>query len=291
MKTKTVSLWLLGAAGLLSAAALDRRYDIQRYLIRSTRIPAGTPRTRLAVLADLHSEPHPRRREHLTALLERLRPDAIVLPGDMVDERRSLPGVAGFLRRIGTIAPVYASLGNHEGRVETFDDIRRTLAHAGVRLLQREWVRVGGVLLAGLDDPAAPWTSDEQDWALEARLAFAPLRDEEGFRVLLSHRPDRVRDYASLPFDLVISGHAHGGQVRLPYLAPGGLYAPDQGVLPRWTGGLYRHGQVLHVVSRGLALKWLPRVWNRPEVTVVDLAAQDDTLSPAERRALEELGL
>lgn len=285
---KTAPFWLLGAAGLFSAAALDRRYDIQRYLIRSARIPAGTPRTRLAVLADLHSEPRLDRRERLMVLLMELRPDAIVLPGDIVDERRSLPGVAGFLRRMSAVAPVYASLGNHEGRVEAFDDIRRTLTGAGVRLLQRDWVRVGGILLAGLDDPAAPWTSDEQDWALEARLAFAPLRDEKAFRVLLSHRPDRVRDYASLPFDLVLSGHAHGGQVRLPHLAPGGLYAPNQGILPRWTGGLYRHGQVLHVVSRGLALKRLPRVWNRPEVTAVDLAAPDGTLSPSECRALEE---
>jgi len=99
-----------------------------------------------------------------------------------------------------------------------------------------------------------------------------------------------VRDYASLPFDLVISGHAHGGQIRLPGFLPNGLFAPQQGVFPRWTGGLYRHGHVLHIVSRGLAVNRLPRVWNRPELTVIDLSARDDALSPAEARVLNRLG-
>lgn len=258
------------------AMALDSRYFVRRYTVRSRRVPPGG-RARIVLIADLHSEPSPRRRRKLALLLREQNPDVILAAGDLVDGygRRGMDGAAAFLRLIRGCAPVYFSMGNHEGRNEDFEEIRRMVMGSGARLLDREWVRltVGGVplVIGGMDDPACPQFCDLRDWRRESVRAFAALKNCGALRVLISHRPDLVGDYLRLPFDLAVSGHAHGGQVRIPGLI-NGLYCPDQGIFPRYAGGGYRHRGLIHIVSRGLsAFPSRPRVFNPPELVVIDL--------------------
>lgn len=96
---------------------------------------------------------------------------------------------------------------------------------------------------------------------------------KDSFNILLAHRPEYIEEYGQYPFDLVLSGHAHGGQWRIPYLM-NGLIAPNQGWFPKYAGGLYRHGDMTEIVGRGLLLDWKPRLFNPPEIVVVDIESQ-----------------
>ena len=108
--------------------------------------------------------------------------------------------------------------------------------------------------------------------ALES-VAWASTNQD--FTLLVSHRPERIEDYAKYPFDLVLAGHAHGGQWCLPFLI-NGVYAPNQGVFPKYAGGMYARGDMHMIVSRGLAREStrIPRFYNRPELVVVDILPQ-----------------
>ena len=128
------------------------------------------------------------------------------------------------------------------------------------------------LIFASLDDPYIELIDDDdRSWEQMMHDAFDGLDDVPGYRILLAHRPERFRTYQRFGFDLVLSGHSHGGQVRIPFIL-NGLYAPDQGWFPKYAGGVYRHGNMTHVVSRGLSYnEKLPRIFNPPEVVVIDI--------------------
>jgi predicted MPP superfamily phosphohydrolase len=106
------------------------------------------------------------------------------------------------------------------------------------------------------------------------RNAFTELNEVPSFKILVAHRPENIKHYREYSFDLVVSGHAHGGQVRIPYLI-NGLYAPNQGIFPKYAGGLYKHGSLTHIVSRGLSINpMLPRIFNPPELVIIEVKSQ-----------------
>ncbi|MGB7594321.1 MAG: metallophosphoesterase, partial [Erysipelotrichaceae bacterium] len=108
----------------------------------------------------------------------------------------------------------------------------------------------------------------------EDSLATLDFTDPSVFRILMSHRPELIKLYASKQIDLVLSGHAHGGQVRIPFLMPG-LIAPNQGLFPKYTSGTYKESATTEIVSRGLGNSTFPfRVFNRPEIVVVTLKSK-----------------
>ena len=153
-----------------------------------------------------------------------------------------------------------------------FEAIERGLIDAGARLLRGESVELerggGSITLAGIDDPAFIKSGGSAAERAEAQLS--PL-GRGGFTVLLAHRPELIDTYAAYA-DVVLSGHAHGGQVRLPFI--GGLYAPGQGLLPEYDAGIYGRGGCALIVSRGLGNSLFPlRVNNRPELVTVELGS------------------
>lgn len=234
----------------------------------------------IAQVSDLHNAEFGGGNRELLAILEEAEPDLIAITGDLIDSRRTDPAPAlAFLEGAVELAPVCYVTGNHEFRAyDAYQGLKSQMEELGVIVLENESMVLEEVPLRviGLDDPSFGVRSDPSatpEQILQGALtALAPQAGEEDLRtVLLAHRPEYVELYAQHGADLVLSGHAHGGQVRLPGV--GGLYAPGQGFLPAYTSGLYQIGETSLVVSRGLGNSLFPlRVNNRPEVVLVKLA-------------------
>lgn len=255
-----------------------------RYSIDSSKL-APSSNVTIALIADLHSTLFGTAQEPLIEKLTEAKPDLIVLCGDIFDEYRPFDAVEFFLEGIQNIAPIYFVYGNHEYYNEidktygSLNDIKNLLLRYKVRILDDAFetitVRGSAFILAGVQDPAKTryeMPGYGQERAMQT--AFTKLREMPGYKILLAHRPERIKYYAKYPFDLVLSGHAHGGQVRLLFI--NGLYAPGQGIFPKYAGGLYKYENAALIVSRGISVhEWRPRVFNSPELVIVTLNGSD----------------
>ena len=240
--------------------------------VRSETLPEEFEGFRIAQVSDLHNTEFGESNAKLFSLLREAEPDIIVVTGDLIDSRHTdVDAAVRFIEGACEIAPVYYVTGNHESRLD-FDSIAPRLSEAGAVLLRSEaaYIERDGerIMLAGIDDPAFVRTGGD---ALErAGQELAQLPEPEEFTVLLAHRPDLIATYAWYGPALVLSGHAHGGQVRLPLI--GALYAPGQGFFPDYTAGLYEVGDTQMIVSRGLGNSLIPlRFNNRPELVLAVL--------------------
>lgn len=257
-------IWIGLLALLLACAplALSQKLKVAEYRVASEKIE--NPVT-LAVVSDLHNSSFGGGQSELIAAIRAARTDALLLTGDVADSLDELDGVRMLLEGLGGEVPVYYVSGNHECQSGQLAEIKDALRELGARVLEgeSELLPVGGVRIAGVDDPASLYRAE---W--RAQLDACRARDET-FTVLLSHRPERVGNYDA-GFDLVLAGHAHGGQVRIPGIL-NGLWAPNQGWFPKYAGGMYELGAGRMIVSCGLAKGALPRLFNRPELVIVRL--------------------
>lgn len=242
--------------------------------VASGALPEAFEGFKIAHVSDLHNAVFGRKNERLLSLIRAAEPDIIAITGDLIDSRHTdIDSALAFVEAAAEIAPVYYVTGNHESRLD-FDEIEPRLIAAGARVLRNEAEDIEHcgerIRLAGIDDPSFIRTGGTAEERAAAELE--QLGDGGGtFTVLLAHRPELVEVYAEYGAGLVLSGHAHGGQVRLPLL--GGLYAPGQGLLPEYDSGLYSLGETQMVVSRGLGNSVAPlRVNNRPELVIVTLS-------------------
>ncbi|MDY3014354.1 MAG: metallophosphoesterase [Evtepia sp.] len=243
--------------------------------LSSPRLPEAFDGYRIAHLSDLHNRTFGPENRRLLELLEQANPDLIVLTGDLFDSYRLNPAVAlDFVRRAQAIAPCFFVPGNHEARIASYPSLRQDLQAAGVQALENRSVslrRAGSHLsLVGLADPGfhKRTTFPNSKAYLAAHLPHCSTQDP--YTILLSHRPEYMPFYVQSGVDLVLSGHAHGGQIRLPFV--GGIFSPGQGFFPRYTSGCCQEGQTSMVISRGLGNSSFPlRVLNRPEVVLLEL--------------------
>lgn len=242
--------------------------------VASGALPEAFEGFKISHVSDLHNAVFGRKNEKLLSLIRAAEPDIIAITGDLIDSRHTdIDSALAFVEAAAEIAPVYYVTGNHESRLD-FDAIEPRLIAAGARVLRNEaeYIEHSGerIRLAGIDDPSFIRTGGTAEERAAAELE--QLGDGGGtFTVLLAHRPELVEVYAEYGAGLVLSGHAHGGQVRLPLL--GGLYAPGQGLLPEYDSGLFSLGETQMVVSRGLGNSVAPlRVNNRPELVIVTLS-------------------
>ncbi|MBQ4353990.1 MAG: metallophosphoesterase [Clostridia bacterium] len=248
---------------LLFRTALDDSLVLREYTVESSLVTAAHT---YVVLTDLHSTYYGASQKELAAEIMRCEPEAVFLVGDIADdkEERQFTGTAELLGQIAEQYPCYYVTGNHERWLDYTDDIHALFASYGVTVLRGDSADLGdNIRLCGLDDPL--FYADRE--AFLSALEAMPVSDDT-FDILLSHRPEYAEIYAACGFDLTLSGHAHGGQVRIPLLL-NGLYAPNQGWFPEYAGGRYEIGDSTLIVSRGLMLDDLPRVFNRPEIVVV----------------------
>lgn len=262
---------LILTAALIAWAAIDsRNIDVTRFTVSGA--PEAFSGFKIVQISDLHNAEFGTDNQKLIDILKSEAPDAIVITGDLIDARRTNTEIAeSFARRCMEIADCYYVPGNREARLGgTYDAFESALIADGVNVLRNGSVRIrkemDAIRIIGVDDPAFAKASDaitNLDAALEALSS-------DDFTILLAHRPELIDEYSKWGIDLVLSGHAHGGQIRLPGF--GGLYAPGQGFFPRYTSGNYTMGDTEMIVSRGIGNSAFPlRVNDRPEVVIVTL--------------------
>lgn len=242
--------------------------------VRSRKLPAAFSGFRIAQVSDLHNASFGSGNQRLAKMLEEAHPDLIAVTGDLIDSGNRTDAALALMEQAVQIAPVYYVTGNHEAKVESYPAFEERLRETGVQVLHHRSVLLarGGeqLRLIGLDDPAFAGLPPEE----AAGQALSELAPGDGlYTLLLSHRPDLLELYAAHPVDLVLSGHAHGGQVRLPGID--GLYAPNQGVFPKLASGVHQQNGTTLIVSRGLGHNpFLFRVNNPPELVVVTLETE-----------------
>ena len=250
--------------------------EVNKYEIVSDRIPKEFDGFRIAQVSDLHNAEFGEGNSKLIQLLSQTEPDIIVLTGDLIDSRQTDIEIAlTFAREALKIAPVYYISGNHEARVSEYEGLKMGLAEAGVIVLENQKVNITRegetITLMGIDDPSFRGDYLFGDAESVARQAIHDLQNEsDGYTILLSHRPELFSLYVETEMDLVFSGHAHGGQFRLPLI--GGLVAPNQGFFPKYDAGLFSEDNTTMIVSRGVGNSIIPlRFNNRPEIISVEL--------------------
>ncbi len=242
-------------------------YDIKTDKIRDA--------IKIAFVADLHSCDYGEGQTDIISLIDKAAPDIVLLGGDIVDDVLPQQKAFEFLSAVSEDYPCYYVSGNHEywsGRIEK---IKADIEALGITVLEGERadIEINGqsISLFGIDDPEA----GEAEFARQLK-ACGETADDSRFSILLTHRPERIDSYLEYDFDMILAGHTHGGQMRLPLLL-NGLFAPDQGWFPKYAGGLYPFDNTQMIVSRGLAKESTraPRLFNRPELVIINLGSKD----------------
>lgn len=248
---------------------------VTRYSVENERLPAVFDHYKIAVVSDLHNAELGEDNKRLVSAIEKEKPDMIAITGDLVDSGRTDIGVAeNLIRQLAMTAPCYYVTGNHEAWIgEQYQKLEKILLNEGVVILHDQSVSMTKndetIQIVGLDDPDfTDRDSSIQESMLERKLEEMELTGE--FCILLSHRPEVFNAYVAENIDLVLCGHAHGGQFRIPGV--GGLVAPNQGLLPKYDAGEYSENNTTMIVSRGIGNSVIPvRINNRPEIVVVEL--------------------
>ena len=247
----------------------NKHLETTHYTYAAEQLGADLEGYRIVQISDLHNAKFGKNNQKLVGRIRECEPDMIVLTGDLVDSNHTnVDRAVQFVDEIVKICPVYYVTGNHEYWLEKseYDELMDGLIGAGVVILDDQVVEISRgdakFRLVGLDDKSLT------DGTLEALLS-----DEKEFPVVLAHEPQYLVRYADTGVDLVLSGHAHGGQFRLPFV--GGIVAPDQGFLPEYTAGEYYMDGTEMIVSRGLGNSVIPaRLFNYPEIVCVELVGK-----------------
>ena len=254
----------IAGIGLLLYGWWDtNRFDVRRVEIELDRLPPAFDGFTILQVSDLHDRAYGKDGSAMVHAMADLSFDIVAITGDLLDRHRPGRRKNGyrFAREAAKLAPTYFVQGNHEWMIGEWPEVKAALQQRGVRVLDNEKVTC-------LRDGERLDIMGVMNKATYAEIqALAP---KDACSVLLAHHPERMEEYARAQLDLVLSGHAHGGQVRLFGV---GLFSPDQGVLPRYTSGVYTSGRTKLYVSRGAGTHSFlpPRVFNRPEIDLITL--------------------
>ena len=273
-----VLLLIFGGVGWVIWA--NTAVELSQYSVSCSQLPEAFDGYRIAQLSDLHATELGESHETILALLREAEPDMIAITGDLVDSRTTyVQSALQFVQEALQIAPCYYVPGNHEGRLAArgleYDDLKAALEAAGVVILDDRSTQIdldgAAITVLGVNDPRFRvdfWRDDTLEF-MDTKLKELNFSGDD-FTLLLSHRPELFDAYVSNGVDLVLSGHVHGGQIRMPFV--GGLVAPDQGVFPKYDAGLFAQDRTQMIVSRGLGKSIFPlRVNNRPEIILIEL--------------------
>ncbi|WP_026659583.1 metallophosphoesterase [Butyrivibrio sp. AC2005] len=226
---------------------------------------------RVALITDLHSCYYGDKQKTLTKMIDKENVDAVFLAGDIFDDRMADNNSKALIEQIAPKYPCYYVVGNHEYWSGRLQQIKDYMISNGVTVLEgtsSELAVNGNIIdVSGVDDP-----TDMSLYEWEKQMESASTTSDN-FKILLSHRPEGIEIYKKYDFDLVVTGHAHGGQWRIPFTGYG-MYAPDQGLLPKYVDGVYDlSDKAKMVVSRGLARERMPfpRFFNHPEIVIIEI--------------------
>ena len=248
---------------------------VTHYSVTGKQLPDSFDGFKIAVVSDLHNARFGRDNSQIVRKIEEEHPDIIAITGDLVDANRTdMETAIALVHKLMQLAPCYYVTGNHEAWIgKQFSVLEEMLLAENVQILHDEVIRLERdgqtIQLAGLDDP----DFTERDTVVQQSLLQTKLNQmnlSKEYCILLSHRPETFEAYVEENIDLVLSGHAHGGQFRLPFI--GGIVAPNQGLFPKYTAGKYTRNNTTMIVSRGIGNSIIPiRFNNRPEIVVIEL--------------------
>lgn len=270
MRRKRIRIILL--IFILIVTAVDVRLKTVTYDIYTDKINQPV---KLALITDLHSCYYGQNQEKLIQAINKQTPDVILLGGDIFDDNQPRKNTIAFLKGITEQYPCYYVTGNHEYWSNDIENILNILKDYGVTLLSGECKQIdinGQIInIGGIDDPDAQKYTNTSETVI-SQLNHVTEQQDSNYTILLSHRPELIETYMRYSFDLILVGHAHGGQWRIPLIL-NGLLAPNQGLFPKYAGGLYEFEKTKMIVSRGLAREStrVPRIYNRPEVVIVNV--------------------
>lgn len=242
---------------------------VSNYCFLSEMVPEEFDGFKIVHISDLHNKSFGKANEKLISRISEQNPDIIVITGDIIDSYRTDIEVAvEFVREASKICPVYYSTGNHEHRLLDirYEELMQGITDAGGIVLDNEKVDIrnqdADLALVGVDDSY-----------LQGDMMKKLLEGNEKLSIVLAHEPDYLTRYAESGANLVLSGHAHGGQFRIPGL--GGLVAPGQGIFPKLTEGMHESGNTRMIISRGLGNSIIPiRLFNEPEIVCIELKSK-----------------
>ncbi len=265
----------IGGAGF-AAVSGNKRLVVSAYTVVCKELPAAFDELKIVQLSDLHAASFGKNQKKVLKKLERIAPDLVVITGDLIDRRRThtdkdMKPALVLLKELADRFPTIRVDGNHEVKSPVASRFRALADTTRVQNVTGRGLKVckgdDHIVIIGIPDSASVGC-DEDAWRRRMHMVCAPYASS--FRLALSHRPQYLTDYAKEGLPLVLCGHAHGGQVRLPLV--GGLYAPEQGVLPSYTKGVHTMGNTQMVVSRGLGNSGFPlRFNNFPEIVTITL--------------------
>lgn len=272
-KTLKILIVILIIAIIILFSAFDNRLKIVNYKIKTDNISSDV---KLALITDLHCCLYGESQSQLINAIDKNKPDAVLLGGDIFDDHYVNDNSHILIDNISQNYKTYYVSGNHEWWSGKMYEYFEYLKNAGVTILRgdSDYLTVNDniIVISGVDDPEVNMY-DPSYKTYEVQLeTIADNISSEYYNVLLAHRPENAKQYFNYDFDLVLSGHAHGGQVRIPFVL-NGIYAPNQGFFPELAGGIYAFDNKNLIVSRGLSREntELPRIFNRPELVFVSL--------------------
>ncbi len=247
---------------------------LTRYDVISGNLPAVFDGFRLLHISDFHCD----FREDILNCIEGERADAIFITGDMADEKRPFEPCAKLLAELVKLAPVYQVAGNHDMVNESYNEFYKRCKDLGVTFLRDETAVIeqgeDKVVIHGIDDPKSKKRREIDEYIAEA---LPKLDRQEGYEILLFHRANKLESFKNEKFDLILSGHMHGGQIRLPWL--GGVLSPKSGffdtgriLFPKYSGGRCMVGETEAIINCGLGNTVpLPRWGNPTEIVSITL--------------------
>lgn len=254
--------------------ALDARLKVVNYSIRTPKVQKSH---RICLLTDLHGCYYGKNQKTLVNAIKKGNPDVILLGGDIFDDVHPYKNSEILLSEIAPHYPCYYVTGNHEYWSEEVSVILDTISSYAVTILDgtHDLLEIDGdtLQICGVSDPDGLFFLEEQDSIITQLRRLESERIREHYSILLTHRPELIKNYLKYSYDLVLAGHAHGGQWRIPALL-NGVFAPNQGLFPEYAGGFYSFPHMNFIVSRGLARETtiIPRMFNRPEVVFIDIS-------------------
>lgn len=254
-----------------------RHIVVTKYVVKDEAVPKEFDGYVIVQISDLHNAEFGKNQSTLIKKIEKVQPDVIVITGDLIDSNRTnIDAAMRFVDKALEISPVYYVTGNHETWSDEFEDLERRLTESGVTVLRNDIATLdyngASINIIGVDDPAFVLPHDlfKESGSLLLQKINELHTDSDTYTVLLSHRPELFSTYVRTGVNLALTGHAHGGQFRIPFI--GGLVAPNQGFFPKYTSGVFSEDNTKMIVSRGLGNSIIPfRINNHPEIVVIEL--------------------
>lgn len=255
----------------------NTKLSISNYNIVNEKIPSSFNNFKIIQISDLHNTKYKKLTDQLVKKMEYEKPNIIVLTGDLIDSNKTnIDRAIQFIKKIKNIAPIYFVSGNHESSISEncYNELKEKLTENQVIILDDkiDTLKVSNseINLIGISDPKMTHIGYLKESEIIENELNSIDYDNSKYSILLSHRPELFNNYVEKNIDLVLSGHAHGGQIRIPFI--GGVVAPNQGLFPKYTNGKFEQNKTVMIVSRGIGNSILPyRINNRPELVIITL--------------------